>query len=117
MPACDLPSLLSTSRVVKTETLLAGSEPVPGPDLARVWQGGTVGGGGLSLLSAPEPSEEGALRLMTASLAAAVPMEPHAAFRKFRYPWRMPFLLRGTAGTPPSSFDPCPTPHLVEHVS
>ena len=87
---------------------MAGSDPVPGSDLARVRQGGTVGGGGLSLLSAPEPSEEGALRLMTASLAAAVPMEPHAAFRKFRYPWRMPFLLRGTAGTLPIRIRPLP---------
>ena len=36
----------------------------------------------------PDPSEEGALRLMTDSLMKAKPVDPKDAMRKHRYPWR-----------------------------
>ena len=60
--------------------------------------GGTVGESGSHSRRSPDPSEEGAMRLMTNSLRKAKSVDPKDAMRQHRYPWRMPFLIRGSSG-------------------
>ena len=51
-------------------------------------KGGTIGQSSSEFHGMPEPSEEGALRLMASSLKKARSIDPKEAMRQYRYPWR-----------------------------
>lgn len=51
-------------------------------------KGGTIGQSRSDFHGMPEPSEEGALRLMANSLKKAKSLDPKEAIRQYRYPWR-----------------------------
>jgi hypothetical protein len=69
------------------------------PELEQRWA--TVSGtGDKTQFVKSRPHREQALAVVAASLAKAVPMGPDEALARYRYPWRMPFLLRPAQQVP-----------------
>jgi hypothetical protein len=75
-----------TSSSVSSMSLLL--EELESQRVHETEKGGTIGQSSSELHRMPEPSEEGALRLMASSLKKARSIDPKEAMRQYRYPWR-----------------------------
>ena len=79
------PSEMTASSVSSMSLLLEELESQRVHDTEK---GGTIGQSRSDFHGMPEPSEEGALRLMANSLKKAKSLDPKEAIRQYRYPWR-----------------------------